>query len=188
MRFLFPSVIAVVLLSALSPSCGTGAGTTVTTDVAHQDSLTCPQRLLAEGSLRSENRIPGASRDIVPGHPDRLLLCRYRDPGHGRRAPHLSARRYLDMRSTVESIADRLNRLPPAKGAYACPAFSEGAVYAIFHYEDEATIIVEVSLRGCPVVQNGRAHARVLAPRLANRIKRLVHLPTRVANTAGIGG
>ena len=180
--------IAVVFLAALTSSCGTGAGVPTSPDVSLSP-LACPPRLLAEGSLRSENRIPGASREIVPGRPDWLLLCRYREPNQGRRAPHLSSRRYLDMRPTGESIADRLNRLPPAQGAYACPADSGGVIYAIFRYESEATLIVEVSPGGCPAVRNGRAHARVLSPRLATWLKHLVPLPTQhVATPSGIRG
>lgn len=173
MRPLTP--IALVLLAALIASCGTGAGTVVPTDVSTRRPA-CPPRLLAEGSLRTENRVPGASREIVPGRPEQLLLCRYREPNRGRRPPHLSSRRYLDMRPTVESIAERLNRLPPARGAYACPAASGGAIYAIFRYEDEAEIVVEITLSGCPAVRNGRAHARVLSPSFANRLKRLIPL------------
>ncbi|HWO83870.1 MAG TPA: hypothetical protein VNM38_08810 [Solirubrobacterales bacterium] len=83
------------------------------------------------------------------------------------------------MRPAVESSAGELNRLPPARGAYACPATSGGAIYAIFGYGDEAEIVVEVALSGCPAVRNGRAHPRGLLPRLANRLKHLVPLPAQ---------
>lgn len=176
MRLLVP--ITVVFLAALTSSCGPGAGTAVPTDIS-TGPPDCPTRLLAEGSLRAKNQVPGAFREIVPGHPDRLLLCRYRGQSHGQQPPRLSTSRYLSGGPAVEAIADRLNRLPPAMGAYACPATSGGAIYAIFGYEDEAEIVVEITLRGCPAVRNGRAHPRVLSPRLANRLKRLVPLPTQ---------
>lgn len=178
-----PLAPVAVVLAVLVAACGSGASAERSVPL-RPASLTCPRHPLPEDRLGFRNRNLPESEEIVPGDPGQLMLCRYPGSPRGRRGPVLAAHRYLREPALVDSIARRLNDLPPAKGAYACPADFGATIQALFHYESGATALVAVRLGGCPAVLNGSAHARDLTVHAENRLKRLVPLDRETAPAA----
>jgi hypothetical protein len=65
--------------------------------------------------------------------------------------------------SAVRSIADEFDNLRPfPKGTFACANDDGSRTYALFHYESEPPVVVEVSFTGCWAASNG--HAGVVVP------------------------
>jgi hypothetical protein len=75
---------------------------------------------------------------IVPGEPERLLLCRYWGMNHENRSLRLAKRKVLTDPATVRLIAKGLNDLPPfPDGDFACPSDEGARTYALFAYPDD---------------------------------------------------
>jgi hypothetical protein len=100
---------------------------------------------------------------IVPGEPERLLLCRYWGMNHGEKSLRMGKRKLVTDPATVRLIADGLNDLPPfPRGAFSCPVDEGARTYAFFAYPDDPTVIVEVRRLPC-------GDERVVGSRLAAR-------------------
>lgn len=137
----------------------------------------CPAKSLGEGRIAGLNENPRSKESIVPGEPDRLLLCRYLGLNHGARSDALLRARPVAKPSVVSSIAGGFDDLPPfPKGVFACASDDGSRTYAFFRYEAEPPVVVEVSFTGCWVASNG--HADAVAPS-AHLRRRLVNLTKR---------
>lgn len=123
--------------------------------------------------LRSHAR--GASSTLVPGHPRRLLLCRYRGLQGKRAGWHrLIAHRRLSKQSTITGLQTRLNALPAPSGTTVCPNDNGARIIAIFGYRHGAADPVTVALTGCPSATNGPVtRSAINAPALLRRLKAL---------------
>ena len=117
----------------------------------------------------------------VPIAPRELQLCRYygygikQTPKTQARAGKLQGERILRNPVAVRSIAREFNRLKKLSNQPTTCFFDEGAVlYAIFNYEDEPNVPVEVHLSGCLSAYNGRTkRAGYATPRLRHRLEAL---------------
>jgi hypothetical protein len=136
--------------------------------------FTCPPKRMGEGKIAGQNENPKSEKSIVPGEPDRLLLCRYLGLNHGTRSDTLLRRRSVTNPSIVDSITEEFNDLRPfPKGTFACPNDDGSRTYAFFHYATEPPVVVEVSFTGCWVASNGHADAGVPSIDLQRRLKNL---------------
>lgn len=162
------------LLTALV-ACGQAAPVAGHGTRSRPHGTACPAHPLSPHRLERINRNPMASAETVPGHPDRLLLCRYSGLSQGRDLPRLSVSRRIRRIAAVRALAARFDRQPPfPKGARSCPADDGRAIYAVFAYRDRPPVVIEVSLHGCKRLWNGRAAVRALTPRLEQRLLRLL--------------
>ena len=117
----------------------------------------------------------------VPMAPRELQLCRYFGSGYGQtpktqpRAGRLQGERILRDSARVDSIAREFDRLPMVrKGVYTCPADEGAVLYAIFSYEGEPNVPIEVHLSGCMDAWNGGTKRAVYAtPHLRHRLEML---------------
>lgn len=171
-RFTF--ALAVVAVIGLLPSaCGSDS------DLAGADRPSaarsvCPPERLGEGKIAAWNENPKSKESIVPGEPDRLLICRYLGLNHGVRSNMLLRGRLVTSLSVVRSISAEFNDLRPfPRGTFACPSDDGSRTYAFFHYEDEPPVVIEVSFTGCWAARNGHADAVVPSVHLQRRLRRL---------------
>jgi hypothetical protein len=141
-------------------------------------SFGCFHRTLAAGTLADMNENSDSEDSLVPGEPERLLLCRYWGMNYGKRSERLAASRVVTDSATVEVIADRLVHLPPfPDGAFACPSDEGARTYAIFAYPDDPLVVVELNLEGCSSASNGRADVARLVEPVAAQLEQLLPLP-----------
>jgi hypothetical protein len=135
----------------------------------------CPPKRLAEGKIAGQNENPKSKESIVPGEPDRLMLCRYLGLDRGMRSDMLLSRRLVTSLSVVRSITEEFDDLRPfPSGTFSCPSDDGSRTYASFHYKDEPPVVVEASFTGCWVASNGRADAVVPSAHLQRRLRGLV--------------
>lgn len=162
----------VFLLSACSSSSDSDLAEGARPNTAH---LVCPSKRLGEEKIAAQNENPKSKESIVPGEPDRLLICRYLGLNHGVRSDTLLRGRWVTNLSVVRSVSAEFDDLRPfPKGAFACPNDDGSRTYAFFDYEDEPPVVVEVSFTGCWVASNGRADALVPSIHLQRRLSGLV--------------
>jgi hypothetical protein len=143
----------------------------------NQHALACPQHPLSPRRLTRINRNSKAVAKAVPGDPDRLLLCRYWGMYQGKGLPEVGEQRFSRV-ATVRSLAEHFNHQPPyPRGTRSCPTGNGGPIYAFFRYEEEPSVVVEISRDGCSRLSNGHARTRALTPQLEKRLSRLLPLP-----------
>lgn len=163
--------LAVAIGLALS-ACGSDADSAGAARPAPP--LACPPKTLGEGKIAGQNQNPRSEDSIVPGRPDRLLVCRYLGLNHGSRSNTLLSRRMVINPTVVRSIAeefDRLRRFP--KGTFSCLNDDGSRTYVLFHYASEPPVVVEVAFTGCWVASNGHADALAPTARLHSRLESL---------------
>ena len=116
--------------------------------------------------------------------PRELQLCRYygfggfehQTPKTQARAGDLQGERVLrnsiPVRSPIAREFNRLRMLP--RGLHTCPADEGAVLYAIFSYDGEPNVSVEVHLSGCTGAWNGRTKRGGYAtPHLRHRLEKL---------------
>jgi hypothetical protein len=109
---------AVLLLSACGfDSDSAGAAPPV---AAH---FACPPKRPGEGKVAGLNKNPKSEESIVPGEPNRLLLCRYLGLNHGARSDTLLRRRLVANQPVVSSS----KRKPPICGGFRMRLNEESA-------------------------------------------------------------
>jgi hypothetical protein len=139
----------------------------------------CFPRRPGAGRIRDLNKNPESDDAIVPGEPERLLLCRYRGMNYGGRSLLLAKRKLVADPATVRLSADGLNNLPPfPNDEFACPSDQGARTYAFFLYADDPPVIVELRFEGCPAATNGRAGVALLRDPVAEQLTDLVPLPS----------
>jgi hypothetical protein len=141
---------------------------------------------------------PGAHRNLVPGRPETLLLCRYDGPLGSPSAPRppafpLVAQLLITNRSRISALAREFNRLPKMMGAFACPLDSGAAIIARFGYSTGPNDPVRLDLGGCLMASNGRTvrGAGLNGSTILEELEALVHAraaSSRRARTARISG
>jgi hypothetical protein len=142
-------------------------------------SLACFPRTPEEGKIADLNENPKSVDAIVPGEPDRLLLCRYWGMNHENRSLRLAKRKLITDSATVRLIADGLNDLPPfPDGVSACPSDEGARTYAFFAYPDDPPVVVELNSEGCSAATNGRSGVALFGDPVARQIMNLVPLPS----------
>lgn len=171
-------LIAVVLLFA---SIGLGGIELATASGSTIPAASCPDHDLGGGAPASNTLHPASVRSTVPGRPTKALLCRYWGFNRGRQSHTLARRRLLDRRTTSR-MAREMDRIPvpevPEEPTFTTCFFDNDArVYAYFFYPHEPRVVVELHLRGCAAVGNGRAPDKPLPTHLARLIDYLVPLP-----------
>lgn len=144
------AAIALVALAGSQASAGTGVPPTggPTPNAAHR---ICPRQI----DLVPYRHDRAAHRRLVPGRPDRLVLCRY--TGLTQPNPEgLRRSRAVDGRRHVRRLAHRFNQLPPfSSGPIACPADFGETLLARFRYPHARDDYVRVDLAGCRLATNG---------------------------------
>jgi hypothetical protein len=141
-------------------------------------SSACFPRRPEEGKIADLNENPKSGDAIVPGEPERLLLCRYWGMNYENRSLRLAKRRLITDPTTVRLIADGLNDLPPfPAGEFSCPADEGARTYALFAYPDDSPVIVELRFEGCPAAMNGRMGAASFGDPVVRQVMNLVPLP-----------
>lgn len=132
-----------------------------------------------EGTIGDLNENPESDDAIVPGEPERLLLCRYWGMNYENRSLRLAKRKLITDPATVRVIADGLNELPSfPDGEFACPSDEGARTYALFAYPDDPTVVVELRSEGCPTATNGRAAIALFGDPTARQVMDLVPLPS----------
>lgn len=140
-------------------------------------SFACFPRPPEEREIAELNENPDSENELVPGKPERLLLCRYRGMNFGKRSLRLATSKLDSDPERVRLIADGLNELPPfPDGVHTCP-FDEGArTYALFAYPNDAPVVVELRFEGCSVASNGRADVTQFGGPVARQVMNFVPL------------
>jgi len=147
--------------------------------VAPSVSFACFPRRPGEGRIADLNENSEIGNVIVPGEPERLLLCRYWGLNYENRSLRLAKKKLITDPTMVRLLADGLNDLPPfPDGAFACPVDEGARTYALFAYPDGSPVVLELSFEGCPAVRNGWTGAASLGDPVARQIKNLVPLPS----------
>lgn len=143
-----PGVIAgvVILLSTASTTSGGGGKPTAAPGSSSaQASAACA----ASSRAPVNSTRDGARDEVVPPGPTAVLLCRYGP--RGARVREVS----ITSSTTVTELAARLNALPSASGAYACPSDEGETITADFSYASGPENPVSIRLSGCQTVTNG---------------------------------
>lgn len=145
---------------------------------AQSVSFACFPRRKEERRIGDLNENPESDDVIVPGQPERLLLCRYWGMNHEERALRLAKRKLITNATTVRLIADGLNDPPPfPDGESACPSDEGARIYASFAYPDDPPVAVELRSEGCPVATNGQAEVARFGNPVERQVMNLVPLP-----------
>jgi hypothetical protein len=84
-RFTLFALVAAAAIGLLLSACGSDSDSAAPAD-ADAASFACPPKSLGEGRIAGRNENPKSADSIVPGEPDRLLLCRYLGLNHGTRS------------------------------------------------------------------------------------------------------
>lgn len=127
-----------------------------------------------------------ARRDLVPGHPSGLVVCRYRGVNvrHGEKPLGLIRGQKVSSPRDVHALARRFASLPQATtDSTACPADTGAKVVARFKYPDEPDDFVSTEFSGCEAVTNGPSSRRgsgIKGRHLRNALVNLLVPPTRV--------
>jgi|SRR5881394_622047 len=147
--------------------------------VARPDSLACFPRRPEEGQIGDLNENPESDDALVPGQPERLLLCRYWGLNHESRPLRLAKRKLITDPATVRLIADGLDGLPPfPNGEFSCPADEGARTYALFAYLDDPPDVVELNFEGCATATNGQAEVVLFRDPVAHQVMNLVPFPS----------
>jgi hypothetical protein len=147
--------------------------------VAPSVSFACFPRHPEEGKIGDLNENPESDDAIVPGEPERLLLCRYWGMNYEDRSSRLAKRKLITDPATVRLIADGLNELPPfPDGEFTCPSDEGARTYAFFAYPADPPVVAELRFEGCPAATNGRAGVALLGDPVARQVMNLVPLPS----------
>jgi hypothetical protein len=131
------------------------------------------------------SRIPAESwtlarRELAPPRPIAIRLCRY--AGLGARPPLRLVRSVLRSNpSLIGTLVSELDRLPSAKGAFACPADDGSRILLLLAYPGDHAVTISVGLRGCHTVTNGSVYRSAagigsppaFGPQLVTELKRL---------------
>ncbi len=140
-------------------------------------SVACLPRRPEEGGVGALNENPQSDDAIVPGEPERLLLCRYWGMNHENRSFRLAKRKLITDPATVRLIADGLNDLPPfPDGEFTCPSDEGARTYALFAYPDDPPVVVELRSEGCLAATNGQAGIARFGDPIARQVMNLVPL------------
>src|ERR1700751_1038797 len=143
-RIALPLLAVVALVMLASPA---NAGSS-NPDIP---ALVCPP--LAPGPLPHHQRA-GVVTAMVPGHPRRLLGCRY----HGLNQPQRPGTLATSKTLPAGRIASDLNRAPivARNGPVpSCPADFGDQSLLIFRYPDRTQLLVTVETSGCLSATNG---------------------------------
>ena len=172
------SIVAVAVLTAVWVASASSSQTQERPSFS-----TCPHTALGEGEEARTDHNPRADALTVPMAPRELQLCRYygfggfehQTPKTQARAGDLQGERILRNSIPVRSIAREFNRLRMLpRGLHTCPADEGAVLYAIFSYDGEPNVSVEVHLSGCTGAWNGRTKRGGYAtPHLRHRLEKL---------------
>jgi hypothetical protein len=159
------SVVALLILA--SPASATST---------HSESLglVCPPHPPA--SLPHHQRA-GVTTTMVPGHPQRLLGCRYNGLNQQEPARTLAASKRLPA-SEIASGFDDARFVSPAGPAPACPADFGALIVLVFGYPDGTSLRVTVEADGCGDATNG-ARTVLTPPVLAGQLRGALGHDTR---------
>jgi len=87
----------------------------------------------------------------------------------------------------VRELVSQFDRLPPLRGAVACPADDGSQIVALLAYPSGHRVTISVGLTGCELVTNGSVHRTALGmgsppafgPQLVTQLERLVSAGAR---------
>jgi hypothetical protein len=106
---------------------------------------------------------------MVPGHPQRLLGCRY----HGLNQPEppgtLAASKTLPVSDAVSGFSDA-RVLSPSAASESCPADSGEQIVLVFGYSDRSLLRLKVEAQGCGYATNG-ARTVLTPPLLSDELR-----------------
>jgi hypothetical protein len=102
------------------------------------------------------NKNASASSTLVPPTARSLLLCRYGGLSAGPNVGRLAASASVESRATIVRLTDEFDALPRLRSGIHCPFDDASAILVTFGYELAAADPVQVGLKGCRVVSNGR--------------------------------
>lgn len=162
-------------------ACGSSEQSRDSSGRAAEPAIACPPRALEEGAEAAKNSNPRSERVLVPNGPQALTLCRYFGFGTARTEAKVgkpASERLLREPTTARSLAREFDALPTVRPdlAFSCPSDEGELIYAIFLYESDPQVPVEVSLGGCRFARNGRGRVAVLSLGLQRRLEGLLRL------------
>jgi hypothetical protein len=139
--------------------------------------LQIPNRLVNRNTL--------ASTRLVPSGPDALLLCRYNGLNAGPNAGRLAAWATVKAAAAIARLTTEFDALPRQRPGSHCPMDDGSAIIATFGYANAAPDPVQVGLKGCRTVSNGRVTRTAIAPAgpvLIGSLERLLQPAATVAS------
>jgi hypothetical protein len=170
----------VIVLMAILSGCG-GGGSASNVGGVTPIAFVCPKAEFPEGSVASYNANSHADEAMVPGQPDKALLCRYFGLNQGPRPEKLAASHLVSAQDGGEAelneIVRGMNQTRPfIEEAHTCPSDEAVAIYVLFHYPNEPPVIVDARPGGCSSVTNGQADGGYPQPGLFRLLEELVPL------------
>ena len=129
----------------------------------------------------ADNVWPQARSQLAPTGASAIRLCRYSGVNVQTRLALVSSR-LLQSPVLVRELVSEFGRLPPLRGAVACPADDGSQIVALLAYPRGHRVTISVGLTGCELVTNGSVHRAALGmgtppafgPQLVAQLKRLV--------------
>lgn len=162
-----PGVIAMVVILVSTASTTSSGGTKPSVapgPFGRQGSAACASTSRAPVNSRRS----GAQDEVVPPGATAVLLCRYGPDGQRVRE------RSVTSAGIVSRLAEELNALPIAKGAYSCPFDDGESLTADFSYPSGPENPVSIGLSGCALVSNGHVHRIADGRAVVGRMEALV--------------
>jgi hypothetical protein len=125
--------------------------------------------------LRIAGDVAPSAHVVAPPGAVALRLCRYSGLNDH---PRLSLVRTADVRrrARVARLVGLLDRLPDMTSPVSCPNDDGSRIVALVSYPRRRVLPLDVALRGCQTVSNGRVHrtaARPPGPAVIAALKRL---------------
>jgi hypothetical protein len=158
-------------------------------------SATPEKQCSAAAPATTRSARPGAGTKLVPPGAMALVLCRYDGPlgspgAHLKNRFRLVASRSLSDPNQVNALAAAFNRLPRARGSYACPADTGAVVIGSFGYASGPDSPVRVDLTGCTIATNGHvfSSAGLGQTALLDDLEALVHASSARGGRSRGGG
>ncbi len=163
------TVIALLACATCMATAGSGDAARSRSTSASTCALQIPNRIV--------NRNPLASTRLVPASADSLLLCRYGGLNAGPNTGRLAASVTVKAAATLARLTSGFNALPRQRSGFHCPMDDGSAIIATFGYANGAPDPVQVGLKGCRTVSNGRLTRTATSPTgaaLVSLLERLI--------------
>jgi hypothetical protein len=148
--------IAFLACAACVATTGSGEAARSRPTSASTCALQIPNRLV--------NRNTHASTRLVPSGADTLLLCRYGGLNAGPNTGRLAASVTVKAAATLARLTSDFNALPRQRAGLHCPMDDGSAIIASFGYGHAAPDPVQLGLKGCRAVSNGRLTRTASSP------------------------